>query len=148
MVIASISGEGGAALSRRNYGETIAHITDPTRYLYQFATNYHNYSNRVDQLPMDAHMLVSLIAPRPLLLQTGNTDFWSDPKGEYLSAQAAEPVYKLFGKAGPGAHEFPGPGDTSLLNPLGYYMHEGGHAVLLTDLDVFVTFIKKYLLAN
>ncbi len=148
MVIASISGEGGAALSRRNYGETIGHITDPTRYLYQFAADYHNYSNRIDQLPMDAHMLVSLIAPRPLLLQTGNTDFWSDPKGEYLSAQAAEPVYKLFGKAGPGAHEFPGPGDTSLLNPLGYYMHEGGHAVLPTDLDVFVTFIKKYLIPN
>ena len=148
MVIASISGEGGAALSRRNFGETIAHITDPTRYLYQFAANYHDYSNRVDQLPMDAHMLVSLIAPRPLLLQTGNTDFWSDPKGEYLSAQAAEPVYKLFGKAGPGAHEFPAPGDTTLLNPLGYYMHEGGHAVLPTDLDVFVTFIKKYLPTN
>jgi hypothetical protein len=148
MVIASISGEGGAALSRRNFGETIGHITDPNRYLYQFATNYHNYSNRIDQLPIDAHMLVSLIAPRPLLLQTGNTDFWSDPKGEYLSAQAAEPVYKLFGKAGPGAHEFPVAGDSSLLNPLGYYMHEGGHAVLPTDLDVFVTFIKKYLITN
>jgi hypothetical protein len=148
MVIASISGEGGAALSRRNFGETIAHITAPSRYLYQFAANYHDYSNKVDQLPVDAHMLVSLIAPRPLLLQTGNTDFWSDPKGEYLSAQAAEPVYKLFGKAGPGAHEFPAPGDTALLNPLGYYMHEGGHAVLPADLDVFVTFIKKYLLTN
>ena len=148
MVIASISGEGGAAISRRNFGETIAHITDPSRYLYQFAANYHDYSNKVDQLPIDAHMLVSLIAPRPLLLQTGNTDYWSDPKGEYFSAQAAEPVYKLFGKAGPGSHEFPTPGDTTLLNPLGYYMHEGGHAVLPTDLDVFVTFIKKYLLTN
>lgn len=145
MVIASISGEGGAALSRRNFGETIAHITDSSRYLYQFAGNYHTYGNRVDKLPMDAHMLVSLIAPRPLLLQTGNTDYWSDPKGEYLSARAAEPVYKLFGKAGPGSHEFPAPEDTTLLNPLGYYMHVGGHAVLPTDQDVFITFIKKYL---
>lgn len=148
MVIASISGEGGAALSRRNYGETIAHITDSSRYMYQFAANYHKYSNCVDKLPMDAHMLVSLIAPRPLLLQTGNTDFWSDPKGEYLSAQAAEPVYRLFGKAGPGSHEFPAAGDTTLLNPLGYYMHAGGHAVLPDDLDVFVTFIKKYLIGE
>lgn len=148
MVIASISGEGGAALSRRNFGETIAHITAPSRYLYQFAANYHNYSNKVDQLPMDAHMLVALIAPRPLLLQTGSTDFWSDPRGEFESARAAAPVYKLFGKAGPGSHEFPAPGDTTLLNPLGYYMHEGGHTVLPTDLDVFVTFIKKYLLAD
>jgi hypothetical protein len=145
MVIASISGEGGAALSRRNYGETIAHITDEHRYFYQFATNYRGYRHKVDQLPMDAHMLVALIAPRPLLLQTGNTDYWSDPKGEYLSARAAEPVYRLFGKAGPGNHEFPAAGDTSLLNPLGYYMHQGGHAVLPADQDVFITFIKKYL---
>lgn len=146
MVIASISGEGGAALSRRNYGETIAHITDPSRYLYQFAANYHDYSNSVDKFPVDAHMLVSLIAPRPLLLQTGNTDLWSDPKGEFLSAVAAEPVYRLFGKSGPGTQAFPAAGDISLLNPLGYFMHEGGHAVLPGDIDVFIKFMNKYLI--
>src|SRR6185295_18881484 len=133
MVIASISGEGGAAVSRRNYGETVAHITDTTRYFYQFAPNYHEYSNKLDQLPMDAHMLISLIAPRPLLLQTGDADFWSDPKGEFLAAVAAEPVYKLFAKDGPGTNQFPAAGDTTLLHTLGYYMHSGGHAVLPTD---------------
>ncbi len=65
LVIASCSGEGGAALSRRNYGETIAHLTEPTRYPYQFAANYAKYANKVDQFPVDAHMLVALIAPRP-----------------------------------------------------------------------------------
>lgn len=98
MVIASISGECGAALSRRNFGETVGHMTDTSRYFYQFTPHYHDYANKVDQLPVDGHMLISLIAPRPLLLQTGSTDFWSDPKGEYLAAQAAEPVYNLFGK--------------------------------------------------
>ncbi len=145
MVIASISGEGGAAISRRNYGEAVAHITDTSRYFYQFTPNYHTYSNRLNELPVDGHMLISLIAPRPLLLQTGDTDVWSDPKGEFVAAVAAEPVYRLFGKQGPGTTEMPKAGDSSLLNQLGYYMHTGGHTVLPTDWDIFITFMKKYL---
>lgn len=147
MVIASISGEGGAAIARRNYGETIQHITDTSRYNYQFAANYHSYAGKVDQLPFDAHMLVALMAPRPLLLQTGSTDYWSDPKGEFLSAVAAAPVYQLFGLKGPGAATpMPGANDQSLLmNPLGYYMHEGGHTVLPEDWKLFISYMKKYL---
>src|ERR1039458_3614298 len=64
LVIASCSGGGGAALSRRNYGETIAHLTEATRYPYQFAANYAKYANQVDRLPVDGHMLVALMAPR------------------------------------------------------------------------------------
>src|SRR6202043_2096070 len=107
MVIASCSGEGGAALSRRNYGETIAHLVAPTRYPYQFAANYGKFGAHVDQLPVDANMLVALVAPRPLLLQTGNTDKWSDPKGEFLAAVAAGPVYKLLGKDGLDTDQMP-----------------------------------------
>jgi len=95
MVIASCSGEGGAALSRREYGETIKHMTDSTRYFYQFCGNRAKYGDDPGQSPVDAHMLVALMAPRPLLLQTGTTDNWSDPKGEFLAAVAAEPVYEL-----------------------------------------------------
>lgn len=146
MVIASISGEGGAALSRRNFGETIGHITDSSRYMYQFAANYHNYANKIDDLPVDAHMLVALMAPRPLLLQTGSTDYWSDPKGEYLSALAAAPVYGLFDKKGPQTKTMPKAEDTSLLmNELGYYMHEGGHTVLPEDWAHMIEYMKKYL---
>lgn len=146
MVIASISGEGGAAIARRNYGETIAHITDPTRYYYQFAPKYHSFSNKANELPFDAHFLVALMAPRPLLLQTGSTDYWSDPKGEFLSAIAATPVYKLFGETGVETNEMPKPNDTSLLmNNLGYYMHDGGHTVLPDDWTKFIAYMKKYL---
>lgn len=146
MVIASISGEGGAALSRRNYGETVKHITDTSRYYYQFAKNYHDYSDRVEELPVDGHLLISLIGPRPLLLLTGSTDFWSDPKGEFLATVAAEPVYNLFNKQGPGTTEMPEPGEkTHLLKPLGFYMHEGGHTVLPEDWQLFIRYIKKYL---
>jgi hypothetical protein len=88
-VIASCSGEGGAALSHRNYGETIAHLTAPTRFPYQSAANYAKYAGFPDKAPMDAYLLIALIAPRPLLLQTGSTDYWSDPKGEFLAAVAA-----------------------------------------------------------
>jgi hypothetical protein len=145
-VIASISGEGGAAISRRNFGETIQHITAPSRYHYQFAANYHSYGDKVSQLPIDAHTLIAMMAPRPLLLQTGSTDYWSDPKGEFLSAVAAEPVYRLFGEKGPGTTRMPAAGDTSLLiNRLGYYMHEGGHTVLPEDWSHFIDYLKRHL---
>ena len=100
MVIASCSGEGGAAISRRDYGEKVKHLN--ARFGYQFATNYKKHGDHVDQMPVDANMLVSLIAPRPLFLQTGDTDLWSDPKGEFLAAVAAAPVYQLLGKTGLG----------------------------------------------
>jgi hypothetical protein len=144
MVIASISGECGAALSRRNFGETVAHMTDTSRYFYQFTPHYHDFADKVDQLPVDGHMLISLIAPRPLLLQTGSSDSWSDPKGEYLAAQAAEPVYNLFGKKGVGSGPFPAPKDDSMLNALGYYMHDGPHTVLPEDHDIFIRFMIKH----
>ena len=146
MVIASISGEGGAAISKRDYGENIKHITDTSRYYYQFAPNYHSYASKVESLPFDAHMLLALMAPRPLLLQTGDTDYWSDPQGEFLSAVAATPVYKLFGLKGPETTLMPKANDVSLLmNPLGYYMHAGGHTVLPEDWQVFIRYMKKYL---
>ena len=145
MVIASCSGEGGAAISRRNYGETVKHITDTSRYFYQFAPNYHNYGDRVNSLPVDGHLLVALMAPRPLLLQTGDEDFWSDPRGEFLAAVAAEPVYNLFNEKGPGTKNLPQAGDSTLLNPLGYFMHKGGHGTVPGDWNVFIEYIKKYL---
>jgi Prolyl oligopeptidase family len=141
-VIASCGGEGGAALSHRNYGETIAHLTAPTRYPYQFAANYAKYAGFPDTAPMDANMLVALIAPRPLLLQTGSTDNWSDPKGEFHSAVAAGPVYKLLGKQDLGTDVWPAAKTPLFSNGLSYYMHEGGHGMVPGDLDIYVQFLK------
>lgn len=146
MIIASVSGEGGAALSRRNYGETIAHLVAPTRYPYQFAGNYARYGPDPKQLPVDGHMLIALMAPRPVLLQTGSTDGWSDPKGEWLAALAAKPVFELFKETGPSTDKWPSPEDSSqLLHHLGYFMHDGPHGVLPTDWPRFIEFMKKYL---
>lgn len=144
LVIASCSGEGGAALSRRNYGETIKHLVEPTRYPYQFCANYTKYADQVERFPVDAHMLLSLIAPRPVLLQTGDTDRWSDPKGEFLAAMAATPVFKLLGKEGIDTAPMP-PAGTAFLNTLGYFMHAGGHGSLPPDWVQFFKFMETHL---
>ena len=147
LVIASCSGEGGAALSRRNYGETIAHLVEPTRYPYQFAGNYAKYANQVDRSPVDAHMLVALMAPRPVLLQTGDKDFWSDPKGEFLAAVAAGPVYRLLGKQGLDTDQMPAAG-VPILHTIGYFMHAGGHGTIPSDWDQFLAFMQMHLLGK
>ncbi len=144
-VIASCSGEGGAALSRRDYGETIAHLMAPSRYPYQFAANYAKYGGFPDTAPMDANLLVALIAPRPLLLQTGSTDNWSDPKGEFLSAVAAGPVYRLLGKQDLGTDVWPAAKTPIFSNGLNYYMHEGGHGMVPSDWDIYIQFLKTHL---
>jgi len=143
-VIASCSGEGGAALSHRDYGETIAHLTAPTRYPYQFAANYAKYAGFPDTAPMDANMLIALIAPRPLLLQTGNTDYWSDPKGEFLAEVAAGPVYKLLGKDPLDTDVWPA-ARQPILHDLAYYMHDGGHGMVPSDWDIYIEFLKMHL---
>lgn len=143
-VIASCSGEGGAALSRRDYGETIAHLTAPTRYPYQFAANYAKWGGFPDKAPMDANMLVALIAPRPLLLQTGSTDYWSDPKGEFLAEAAAAPVYTLLGATPLDADVWPA-AKTPILHDEAYYMHEGGHGMVPSDWDIYLEFLKMHL---
>jgi hypothetical protein len=143
MVIASCSGEGGAALSRRDYGETIAHLVAPSRYPYQFCANYQKWAKDVNHMPMDAHMLVALMAPRPVLLQTGSTDGWSDPKGEFLAAVAAGPVYKLFGKQGLDTDQWP-PAGQAILHDIGYLMHEGGHGTIPSDWPVFLKFMQMH----
>ena len=143
-VIASCSGEGGAALSRRNYGETIAHLVAPTRFPYQFCANYAKWAKYPSESPVDANMLVALMAPRPLLLQTGSEDGWSDPKGEFLAAVAAGPVYKLFGKQGLDTAEWPAPGEP-ILHDIAYYMHAGGHGTIPSDWEIFLKFLDAQL---
>ncbi len=147
-VLASCSGEGGAALYRRDFGENIRHMSDSTRYGYQFCPNYALNAKDVASMPVDAHMLVALIAPRPLLLQTGNSDVWSDPKGEWVSAVEGAPLYRLYGIdlgsdfVDPEA--LPAP-ETPVWHRLSYVMHDGGHGVYPQDWDYYLEFLKRYL---
>ena len=89
-------------------------------------------------------MLLALIAPRPVLLQTGDTDRWSDPKGEFEAAVAAEPVYELLGGKPLGTEQMPASGQP-ILHTIGYYMHKGGHGSLPTDWPIFFDFLQMHL---
>ncbi len=142
LVIASCSGEGGAALSRRDYGETVIHLN--VNFGYQFCRNYQKYGGHVDQLPFDAHMLLALIAPRPLYLSTGDQDRWSDPKGEFLAAVAAGPVYELLGKQGLETGQMPQPGQ-AIMHTVGYHMHSGGHGTIPSDWEYYLKFLEMHL---
>ncbi|HXF10621.1 MAG TPA: hypothetical protein VN625_07530, partial [Desulfuromonadaceae bacterium] len=159
-VIASCSGEMGAALARRDYGETVGSMCKD--YAYQFCQNFLDYSNQVSTMPVDSHMLISLIAPRPLFLNTGSEDRWSDPRGEYEAAIAATPVYELFGKQGvvtnlppdlatnraAGAllksdvlESYPMPtNDIPVFRDISFQVHTGKHDILPSDWDRFLDF--------
>jgi hypothetical protein len=144
LVIDSCSGAGGSALLRRNYGETIAHLVAPARFPYWFCPNFQKYAHHVDQLSVDANMLIALLAPRPVLLQTGNKDLWADPKGAFLAAVAAGPVYRLLGKQGLDTDQWP-PAGKPILHTIGYSMHNGGHGTFPSDRGVFLKFMKMHL---
>jgi hypothetical protein len=142
LVIASCSGEGGASLSRRNYGETVKHLT--TNFGYQFAGAYRNFAEVPAQLPVDAHFLLALIAPRPVYLSTGDEDRWSDPKGEFLAAVAAGPVYRLLGKQGLDTDQFPG-AEQPIQHTVGYHMHKGRHGTVPYDWPQYLKFLEMHL---
>jgi hypothetical protein len=142
MVIASCSGEMGAALARRDFGETVDSMI--RSFPYQFCRNFQKFSGRVKEMPVDSHLLLSLIAPRPLYLSTGSEDLWSDPRGEFLAALAAGPVYELLGRRGLDTAEMP-PLDTAVMQDIGFSCHTGKHDIIAADWDRFLDFADKHL---
>jgi len=142
MVISSCSGEGGASLMRRNYGETINNLAGA--FPYWFSTNFQKYAGHADQLPVDAHELIALIAPRPVYVTGGETDRWADPKGEFLACVGAGPVYRLLKTQDLGTNEMPAL-DHPLVQTVAYHIHTGGHAITGFDWDQFLAFADSRL---
>ncbi len=139
LVVSNDSGEGGAAITRRQYGEQIERIN--TSFPYWFADNYKQYNGRENELPVDFHQLIALMAPRPVYVASASEDQWADPKGEYLGAYHAGSAYKLYGKptlatATPPNVEMP----VGQKTWTGYHMRNGKHDILLYDWTQFMNF--------
>lgn len=142
LVLSSCSGRGGASLARRNYGETIHSMSGA--FPHWFSGNLQKYANQVDQLPIDSHELIALVAPRPVYITGAEDDKWADPRGEFLACVAAGPVYRLLGAQDLGTDQMP-PLNQPIMHTLAYHVRTGKHAVTAFDWDQFLTFADMHL---
>ncbi len=136
--VSNCSGNTGAALARRQFGERITRIN--TSFPYWFTTNYKKYNDKENLLPVDQHMLIALIAPRPLYATNASKDLWADPKGTFLSLKHAESVYALYGIKSNLPSNPPGINQTVISSQIGYHNREGEHNLTAYDWNNFIRF--------
>lgn len=149
IALVASSGEGGAKLHRRNFGELVENLAGTGEY-HWMAGNFIKYGGPLtwNDLPVDSHELVALCAPRPVFISAGsmNGDAWADAKGMFLAGVGAGPVYRLLGKKDLGVTEFP-PMETALIDgDIAFRQHSGGHTAG-PNWPYFVTFASRYLKA-
>ena len=142
MSISANSGCAGAALWRRKYGETLQKMC--TRFPYWMCYNAQKFIDREEDLPIDQHMLLALMAPRPVYVATSAKDSWADPRGEYLSAYHASEVYELFDKTGLKFMENPPLNKAFIEQDIGFHLRDGGHYIADYDWHRFIDFANYH----
>jgi hypothetical protein len=141
LVVSNESGEGGAALSRRLYGETVARIT--AAFPHWFAPRYAEYAGREAALPVDQHMLLALVAPRALYVASADEDLWADPRGEFLSLAHASPAWAPWGEPPVRDGDMPPLGRPLVVGRRGYHVRPGGHDLTRFDWERFADFADR-----
>ena len=141
IVISNDSGCGGAAMSKRVFGENIARITNA--FPHWFCQAFNQYAHNEAGLPFDQHQLIALIAPRKAYIASAVEDTWADPKGEFLAGYYAGPVYELYGLKGLGTNVHP-PLHQPIMNDVGYHIREGIHDVTDYDWISFMDYADKH----
>jgi hypothetical protein len=145
------SGEGGAKLHRRNFGELVENLTGSGEY-HWMAGNFLKYGGPLtpDDLPVDAHELIALCAPRPTFISYGAATGpgaegqWVDQRGSFMAAVAAGPVYRLLGKKDLGTTEFPEVETPLTDGELAFRQHKGGHTTG-PNWPTFLAFADRYI---
>jgi hypothetical protein len=141
--ISNDSGCSGAAVSRGKKGERIEAIL--TRFPFWFCKNYQKYAGHEELLPFDQNWLLSLIAPRKLMVASASGDAWADPNSEYLGAYAAGEIFKLYGRGFAGPNRFPEPGDQFYFGDVTYHQRPGLHFLSRYDWNLYMHYIKANL---
>jgi hypothetical protein len=141
IAVSNESGNSGAALSRRNFGEDIKKII---RFTHWFCPNYNQYADKENELPMDQHMLLALMAPRGLYVASAAEDLWADPKGQYLSLLEAQPAFKLYGIESNLPPEMPEVNKQIIKSHVGFHNRKGKHNMTPYDWQQFIRFANSY----
>lgn len=140
-VISNESGQSGAALSRGKVGEKIKDIYN--KFPYWFSKSYKKYIDKEDLQEFDQHFLLALIAPRKLYVASAEDDHWADPKSEFLSCVAINPIYKLYNKDGIVFDKYPKVNEKLHSGNIGYHMRSGSHSLTRYDWNSFIEYINK-----